>query len=105
MPLQRRLPKRGFTNIFRKRWAVVNLSAFGDVAAGSTVDADALRAMRLVRGPSLPVRLLAKGEIGRALTFRVQYATGAAVRKVEAAGGTVEIVPLPKRAPAPATAA
>jgi large subunit ribosomal protein L15 len=102
MPLQRRLPKRGFTNIFKKRWAVVNLSAFRDVESGSVVDAAALRAMRLVRGPSLPVRLLAKGEIDRAVTFRVQYATQAAAAKVAAAGGTVEIVPLPKKAPAPA---
>ncbi|MDR1036306.1 MAG: 50S ribosomal protein L15 [Deltaproteobacteria bacterium] len=99
MPLQRRLPKRGFTNIFRKKWAVVNLFAFKDVEAGSVLDAQSLRAMRLVRGARVPVRLLAKGEIDRALTFRVQYASEAAVKKVMAAGGSVEIVPLPKKVP------
>ncbi|MDR1313370.1 MAG: 50S ribosomal protein L15 [Deltaproteobacteria bacterium] len=97
MPLQRRLPKRGFTNIFKKQWAVVNLFAFKDVESGSVVDAAALRAMRLLRGPELPVRLLAKGEIDRPVTFRVQYATPAAVKKVSDAGGKVEIAPLPRK--------
>jgi large subunit ribosomal protein L15 len=102
MPLQRRLPKRGFTNAFRKRWAAVNLASFGNVEAGSVVDGAVMRAMGLVRGPVLPVRLLAKGEIDRPLTFRVQYATAAAVRKVTGAGGTVETAPLPRPAGAAA---
>ncbi|MDR1040241.1 MAG: 50S ribosomal protein L15 [Deltaproteobacteria bacterium] len=100
MPLQRRLPKRGFTNIFKKRWAVINLASFKGLDPGSVVDAPVLRALRLVRGPALPVRLLAKGEIDRPLTFKVQYATAAAVRKVTEAGGTVEIAPLPRKAAA-----
>ncbi|MDR2611956.1 MAG: 50S ribosomal protein L15 [Deltaproteobacteria bacterium] len=105
MPLQRRLPKRGFNNIFKKRWAVVNLASFKDVEAGSVLDAKSLRALGLVRGPALPVRLLANGEIDRPLVFQVQYATGAAVRKVTEAGGKVEITPLPRReAEAPAEA-
>jgi large subunit ribosomal protein L15 len=105
MPLQRRLPKRGFTNIFKKRWHIVNLSSFEALAEGSVVDAPALRAMGLVRGPALPVRLLAKGEVKGALTFRVQYATAQAVKKVTEAGGQVEIAPLPREKAAQAPAA
>jgi large subunit ribosomal protein L15 len=97
MPLQRRLPKRGFNNIFKKRWAIVNLASFKEVESGSVLDAEAFRALGLVRGPSLPVRLLAKGELDRALSFKVQYATASAIKKVQDAGGSVEITPLPKR--------
>jgi large subunit ribosomal protein L15 len=93
MPLQRRLPKKGFTNIFKKSYHVVNLKSFGDFSSGSLVDRKVLRAKNLVKGPDLPIRLLADGELKSALTFEVQYATPAAVAKVEALGGKVVIIP------------
>ncbi len=91
MPLQRRLPKRGFTNIFKKTYALVNLGALNGFEAGSTVDAQALAAAGLIRKETLPVKLLAKGTLDRALTIKVQAASEKAEALVKAAGGTVEI--------------
>jgi len=91
MPLQRRLPKRGFTNIFKKTYALVNLGALEPFAAGSVVDARALAAAGLIRKESLPVKLLAKGALGKPLTIKVAAASAKAAEMVKAAGGTVEI--------------
>ena len=92
MPLHRRLPKRGFTNIFKKEWAEVNLSALDRVFdAGATVGPEELVAKGLVRksrGDS--VVLLAKGEIKKALTIKVHRFSEAAKQKIEAAGGQIE---------------
>ena len=91
MPLQRRLPKRGFTNIFKKTYALVNLGALKAFVAGSVIDAQALVAAGLIRKETLPVKLLAKGTIDRPLTIKVQAASEKATEIVKAAGGTVEI--------------
>jgi large subunit ribosomal protein L15 len=95
MPLQRRLPKRGFHNIFKKEYSEVNVGKLEQFDAGTVVDAYELEAARIVRklGGS-GVRLLGSGLIDRALTVRVQGCSESARRKVEAAGGKVEIVPL-----------
>jgi large subunit ribosomal protein L15 len=91
MPLQRRLPKRGFVNIFRKEWAVVNVKELNRFPAGSVVDADALRKEGLIKGTADGVKLLGDGEINRKLTVKVDKASRSAVEKVAAAGGTVEV--------------
>jgi len=91
MPLQRRLPKRGFTNIFKKTYALVNLGALKAFAAGSTVDGLALAAAGLIRKENLPVKLLAKGTLDKALTIRVEAASARAAELVQAAGGTLEL--------------
>lgn len=91
MPLQRRLPKRGFTNIFKKTYALVNIGSLQTFAAGSVVDAQALVAVGLIRKESLPIKLLAKGTIDRALTIKVQAASEKAATLVREAGGTLEI--------------
>jgi len=91
MPLQRRLPKRGFTNVFRKEWAVVNVKELNRFEAGSVVDVEALRKEGLVKGSADGVKLLGDGEIVKKLTVRVDKASRAAVEKVKAAGGTVEV--------------
>ena len=91
MPLQRRLPKRGFTNIFKKTYALVNLGALKAFEAGSTVDARALAAAGLIRKESLPVKLLAKGSLDKPLTIKVEAASAKAAEMVKAAGGTLEI--------------
>jgi large subunit ribosomal protein L15 len=91
MPLVRRLPKRGFTNIFRLENQIVNVRDLNRFEAGSTVDFDALAAAGLVRMRSGPVKLLGEGTLDRALTVKVDAASGSARQKVEAAGGTVEV--------------
>jgi large subunit ribosomal protein L15 len=91
MPLQRRLPKRGFTNIFKKTYALVNLGALSAFEGGSIVDARALAAAGLIRKESLPVKLLAKGSLEKPLTIKVAAASARAADLVKAAGGTLEI--------------
>jgi large subunit ribosomal protein L15 len=91
MPLQRRLPKRGFVNVFRKEWAIVNVKSLNRFPAGSVVDAEALRREGLIKGTADGVKLLGDGEIDRKLTVKVDKASRSAVEKVVAAGGTVEV--------------
>jgi large subunit ribosomal protein L15 len=97
MPLQRRLPKRGFTNIFKKHFEVVNLESLNLFSEGEEVTAETLRARGLVKG-SFPVKLLAKGELKHRLTVVVQAASQKAAEKVQAASGTLQIKPLPGKA-------
>jgi large subunit ribosomal protein L15 len=96
LPLYRRLPKRGFWNPFRKEYAPVNLGALAKAIEAGKVDAtqpiteDTLRAAGLLSGRKLAgVRLLATGEIGRAITITVSGASAAAKAAVEQAGGSV----------------
>ena len=92
MPLQRRIPKRGFVNVFRKETAVVNVEELNRFEAGSVVDAGALRREGLVKGDCPGgVKLLGNGQVTRKLTVKVDRASKAAVEKVVAAGGTVEV--------------
>jgi large subunit ribosomal protein L15 len=94
MPLQRRLPKRGFTNIFKKTFALVNLGSLNMFEAGSTIDSQVLVAAGLIRKETLPVKLLAKGNLEKALTIKVQAASEKAVASVKEAGGTLELMTL-----------
>jgi large subunit ribosomal protein L15 len=91
MPMQRRLPKRGFTNIFRKEWTVINVKDLNRFEPGSVVDAEALRSRGMMKGTTAGVKLLGSGEITRKLTVKVDRASKAAVEKVKAAGGNVEV--------------
>jgi len=91
MPMQRRLPKRGFTNVFRKEWSIVNVKDLNRFPPDSVVDADALRGEGLVKGETFGIKLLGDGEVDRKLTVKVDRASKAAVEKVLAAGGTVEV--------------
>jgi large subunit ribosomal protein L15 len=93
MPLHRRVPKRGFTNIFRKEFAVVNVDQLeARFEKGAVVDPDALRSTRLVRESRASIKLLARGEVTKALTVKVHRASGEARKKIEAAGGKVELL-------------
>lgn len=92
MPMQRRLPKRGFTNIFRKEYAIVHVKDLNRFEAGSVVDLESLRSAGLVKKVLDGVKLLADGEIDRPLTVKVDRASRAALEKVTAAGGTIEVV-------------
>lgn len=90
MPLQRRLPKRGFFNLFRKRIAVVNLRDLGGFASGQTVDRAALIQAGILKGQWDGVKLLGDGEIDRPLEIRLSRVSRSARQKIEAAGGKVE---------------
>lgn len=92
MPLQRRLPKRGFNNIFRKEYAVINLTDLERFEKGSTVDIVALVAAGLVKKSEDGVKLLADGDINKALTIKVHKFSQSAKAKVEAAGGRIEVL-------------
>lgn len=93
MPLQRRVPKRGFNNIFRTEYAVVNLSSLEErFAANATVDAESLKACGLIKKELDGIKVLAKGELTKALNVKVNAVSEAAKAKIEAAGGTVEVL-------------
>ena len=92
MPLQRRLPKRGFFNLFRQAYQVVNVGDLARFAAGTEVTPEVLVAAGMMRARGLPVKLLADGALDHALTVRVHAASRAAQEKVGASGGQVEIL-------------
>jgi len=102
MPIYRRLPKRGFNNLFRKEYAPVNLGSLeaaitaGKLDAGQPISEDTLRTAGLVHSKLAGVRLLAKGEISRAITITVSGASAAAIEAVQKAGGSVTTT-VPKR--------
>ncbi len=89
MPLHRRVPKRGFHNPFRVEYEVVNLDAVGaKFDAGTVVTPDLLRAHGLVPRGGRPVKVLARGEIGKALIVHAHKFSGKAAEKIAAAGGS-----------------
>lgn len=92
MPLHRRVPKRGFRNPFGVDYAVVNVGALGRFAAGEIVTPERLRQCGLVRQRQAPVKLLGDGELTVALTVQVHAASATARRKIEQAGGRVELL-------------
>jgi len=93
MPLHRRVPKRGFTNIFRVEYAVVNLDTLGEVFdAGSEVTPEVLRERGLVRETGIPVKVLGRGDLSKKLTVRAHKFSGSAAQKIAAAGGSAEVI-------------
>jgi len=90
MPLQRRLPKRGFTNIFRKEFALVQVRDLEIFEPGSRVDREALQQAGLIEKKATLVKVLANGELSKSLTVVVDKVSQGARKKIEAAGGTVE---------------
>ena len=92
MPIHRRLPKRGFTNIFKKKIAVINIHDLSTFESGSVVDEVALVRMGLVKGQRDGIKLLGNGEIKIPLTIKVNGVSTGARDKIIAAGGKVEIL-------------
>ena len=93
MPLHRRVPKRGFHNPFRVEYEVVNLDQIAEkFDAGTTVTPELLREHGFVAGVDRPVKILARGEIGKALTVRAHKFSGKAAEKIKAAGGAAEAI-------------
>lgn len=102
MPIHRRLPKRGFNSIFRKKYNAVNLERIqtaidaDKIDAGKPVTVDVLLAAGVIRRIRDGVRLLGNGELKSALTFEVTGASKGAIAAVEKAGGSVKLVEMPK---------
>ena len=92
MPIYRRLPKRGFKNIWRKEYAEVNVSSLNVFDDDMTVDAVALVEMGILKNVLDGVRILGDGELTKKLTVRAQGFTKSAIKKIEAAGGTTEVI-------------
>ena len=89
MPLSRRIPKRGFTNIFRVPFQVVNVKALASFESGAEIDRDALARAGLIHSAKRPVKILAEGDLDRPLRIRIDAISAAAREKVERAGGQV----------------
>ncbi|HVP67767.1 MAG TPA: 50S ribosomal protein L15 [Anaeromyxobacteraceae bacterium] len=96
MPLQRRLPKFGFINHFRRDYEEVRVEELARLPAGSIVDLEALKGAGLARGRGDGIVVLGKGELAGAYTVRADRVTAGARAAIEKAGGKVEIVPRPK---------
>ncbi len=92
MPIHRRLPKRGFTNIFKKQFVEINIRDLLKFESGSLVDKGVLIQEGLVRGRNDGIVLLGKGDISIPLTNKVNRITKGAREKIEGAGGTVEVI-------------
>ncbi len=92
MPLHRRVPKRGFTNVFRVEYDVVNLSALDRFESGTKVTPEMLASHRLARGRR-PLKILGDGQIGKPLEVSAHKFSAGAQAKIEAAGGRCEVIP------------
>ena len=92
MPIHRRLPKRGFKNIFKKIYAIVNIRDLEKFESGSVVDEAALVREGLVKGKRDGIKLLGQGEIDVPLTVKIDMISRSARAKIESAGGKVEVL-------------
>ena len=91
MPLQRRLPKRGFNNIFAKELAVVNIASLNAFENGDVVDAAALKAKGIVKKELDGIKILGNGKLEKKLTVKEAAVSASAKEKIETAGGAVEV--------------
>jgi large subunit ribosomal protein L15 len=92
MPMQRRLPKRGFNNIFATRYTTIRLSDLDRFEAGSVVDTKALLDKGIIKKPQDGVKVLGDGELTKALTVQLAAYSASAKEKIEKAGGKAEVI-------------
>ncbi len=92
MPLQRRIPKRGFTNIFRKEYAVVNLGDLEKMAGSDPITPEVLKQKGLIKDLKAGVKVLGSGEVKVKLTVRAHKFSKSALDKIQAAGGKAEVI-------------
>ena len=92
MPLHRRLPKRGFHNLFRKEYAIVNLASLSEFEAGTKVDPEMLLDRGMIRKPKDGLKILGSGELKHAIHVRTHKISKSAMEKIQKAGGTVEMI-------------
>ena len=92
MPLQRRVPKRGFNNIFAEEWVAINLSSLEVFEDGSVVDAAALASKGIIKKANHPVKVLGNGKLTKKLTVKLYAYSASAAEKIAAAGGKAEVI-------------
>ncbi|MDX1411790.1 MAG: 50S ribosomal protein L15 [Nitrospirales bacterium] len=92
MPLARRLPKRGFTNIFRTEYTIVNLKSLSAMQEGVTVNPDLLRESGLVKGRGNPIKILGDGDLHRPLVIEAHKFSKVAQKKIEQIGGQAKVI-------------
>ncbi len=92
MPLHRRLPKRGFRNIFKEEYSIVNVKSLNLFSEGDVVDPEAMKAKGLIKTLKKKVKILGEGEVSVPLTVKAHRFSGTARSKIEAAGGKVEVI-------------
>ena len=92
MPLQRRIPKRGFNNIFAEEWAAINLSALEVFEDGATVDAQVLADKGIIKKANLPVKVLGNGKLTKKLTVKLNAFSASAAEKINSVGGKAEVI-------------
>lgn len=92
MPLHRRIPKRGFTNIFRTVYRTVNVERLNALTAGSVVTPDTLQELGLVKKAKAKIKVLGNGDLKIPLTVQAHKFTASAVKKIEGAGGKAEVI-------------
>ena len=92
MPLQRRVPKRGFNNIFAKEYVAINVAALNRFDANAVVDADALVAAGVIKNARDGVKILGNGKLEKALTVKAAAFSESAKAKIESAGGKAEVI-------------
>jgi len=97
MPLHRRLPKRGFTNIFRREYAIINLGRLAELE-GDSFTPESLLKLGAIRKPHAGLKVLGEGELTRGITVRAHFFSKSALEKIEKAGGKAEVIELPKKA-------
>jgi large subunit ribosomal protein L15 len=92
MPLYRRIPKRGFTNIFKKEWSIMNVSDLNAYEEGTVITPEMLIADGKVKQVTAGVKILGNGELEKKLTVQANKFSKAAIEKIEAAGGKAEVI-------------
>ena len=92
MPLIRRLPKRGFRNIFRKEFQIINLEKLLDLSANTTVDAALLKKEKIISNTKTKVKILGKGKLKHPLVIKAHAFSASARKKIEEVGGKVEVL-------------
>ncbi len=92
MPMTRRIPKRGFNNIFATKYSVVNVSDLDQFVDGTAVDADLLKASGLIKKTNDGVKILGNGELTKNLTVKAAAFSASAKEKIEKAGGKAEVM-------------
>ncbi|MBO4467926.1 MAG: 50S ribosomal protein L15 [Clostridia bacterium] len=92
MPLQRRVPKRGFNNIFAEEWLAINVAALEVFEDGAVVDAKALQEKGIIKKADKPVKVLGNGKLTKKITVNLNAFSASAAEKINAAGGKAEVI-------------
>ena len=92
MPLQRRVPKRGFNNIFAEEWASINVSALEVFEDGTVVDAAALASKGIIKKANLPIKVLGNGKLTKKLEVKLNAYSASAAEKINSVGGKAEVI-------------